>query len=500
MKFYRYGESVAVKRLRDAFGLDVAAVDDLQAMKDALEEEGADGLMLFVSFAALGEDMLDGLFLCSDIHRPPSVRVVVVLTQEERSEAGMISAMTRLRLFWHEPWDSVALPEDIQHLLVGAHQDRESARGPEQAGVGRQAATTIEVQAVGSEPSVDGGDTAGPGIAEERVSLRLDAVTRAEDAPDDELIQQMRSDLKSTLVRLRNVSPRVILGLPPGASESFVDQAYYRLLRDHHPDVHAHVNDGEVSRLAEEVFIEIRKLRQRALDERASTHPGLYPEPEDSSARVPASNAPTGPQRRHSTERMKAIAESARAMREERLVARARQEGQARAHRRQVTERLRKVRGSGDEPPMSVDQIHRTALAAVEAGSNDRALELFEQLDARKANVPGVSAWLSWLRWQDGALDDEQVIGDLDQLEAEYADDKRSNSVRLTLLGHVHRFGGQFLKAEGVYKEATRLDRNNEQAYRWWKYCSQRLEMKRATSRAEKEREGGLLSRLFGKR
>lgn len=560
MKFLSLGDCPGLPFLADAFALNVTSCATLQDLVARTAEAGGRSIAAFVDFNALGDDPLEALFALSDLHARPSVTVVIVLDDAHAGEAAFVSAMTRLDVFWSPPHDISGLPGPLQEAVVGAATSSPTAEQTTTARMhtptaeslgddtdlldGFDALDALDDLAFGSAPE----STAGFGAGAVDAPLHLDAAGSTQTTGNAQLVEEVRAGLRAFLTRIRHVAPHVILGVGADADPEEIEEACYRLMREHHPDVYAHIVDAEVTRLAEDVFVEIRGLRKHMLrraNGRSGSHAAVAPSttprggatvasgprvsraaparsvsPRPSSGAVPvaaassAGGSRTGHERGArrpvaaagaetvgpSTERMRAIADAARARREAEEKRRAEEEAAREARRLEVTARLRRVRGDSDEP-MTNDQVQRAAFAAVEAGNMERGLELFEILEARKARVAGLSAWILWLRGHVEARDPAELERALTELGQSLSEEPRARSVCTMLVGHVHRYAGRNRRAAEIYKEAAKQDPSNDQAYRWWRYANHRADqLGEAASTAGAEKTSNLFSRLFGKK
>ncbi len=113
------------------------------------------------------------------------------------------------------------------------------------------------------------------------------AKTRRANNPDDHVA--LEDDLQTSYNTIEDQSDHEIFGLWKGCGREAVKEAYYRMVKEHHPDVYGGNISPDIRRLAQQIFVAIRKAYSRLL---RTEHEQTVPPPDQRSEATPERQQP----------------------------------------------------------------------------------------------------------------------------------------------------------------------------------------------------------------
>ena len=316
--------------------------------------------------------------------------------------------------------------------------------------------------------------------------------------------------LTRTLKAMRKGSPYMVFGLDKGCGLKAVEQRYYQLVREHHPDVYARAGLPKIKSAAEKIFVEIQSAHGSLLKSETTQDP-VARTAGDSASSGGSSSQPgarrggrytRGASSRRESGANPSVSPNARQASSPSSSSRARQEGPekamaaaaAAARRRQAQKQAQASSQARRERPstmnrMTPDQLFLSGVRAYQSGANEKALGMMELAVQKGYDAPISKAYLGMLRYANKKSTKEESTKLLSEAFSAMETPRDKAQVEL-LMGHFHRSDGNEKQAAKHYKRAAKLDANNREAARWSRHYNRKEDDK-------KDSGGSFLNKLF---
>lgn len=323
---------------------------------------------------------------------------------------------------------------------------------------------------VSDSPRRTTGVNAVVGVANRAQTTRVTASTAI--VEEDRVEKETTSRLQGVLEAMANGDAYSVLSLAPGCGIDRINERYYELVRDYHPDRFSK-NPQALSRgLAERIFMSVRNAtaEARRLESGEITGASL------SSARVrtgsvPAVGVPTG---EAGKSRVADVLERLRSH----------SGSQAAVGGASTTGSFARVPtgvnvstagGFGSRPSsltrtqvsqFSPEQMVRNARKLVEASAYEKAAEMLALARTRGVAGPALDALEEYIGFATERRTSRIALKRLNELLETEQNDIEKARIQV-LLGHVLRVAGEDADALNAYAAASKLDSTNDESQRW---------------------------------
>lgn len=274
-----------------------------------------------------------------------------------------------------------------------------------------------------------------------------------------------------------------VLSLAPGCGVERINDRYYELVRDYHPDRFSKNPQAPSRVLAERIFMMVRN----ATAEARRLESGDFSRSATTSTRVPSNSGPVAsvPSGEAGKARVADVLERLRRNSgSHSAVGGASQTGSfARVPSRPNTPSDGVASGRPTSltrtqvSQYSPEQMVRNARKLVEASAYDKAAEMLALARTRGVEGPPIDALEEYIGFATEKRTSRLALKRLDELlEAEQNDIEKA---RIQVLrGHVQRVAGEDADAAKAYGAAAKLDTTNDEAQRWVRHMKMKLTKK----------------------
>lgn len=332
------------------------------------------------------------------------------------------------------------------------------------------------------------------------------------DPEGDRAEQEAAAKLQEIVSRMEKADCFGILGVEPGCGKDAINDRYYELVREYHPDRFSRSPSSRSRTLAERIFVLVRNATNEAKRRESGDFTGSVPR---SSVRPTIAQSAVGrppaatPPGVGSVTSGSAATSPASGSRVADVLDRLRKTSGAGSAVprvpgpstgivaepgspvRAVTGQFAAVGGRTNPPGMNrtqtvqltPEQMVRNARRLVDGGAWDKALETLQQARAKGAEGPPVEGLERFIAFSQQKVTPREVLTDLEKLIASETNDVERARLHV-LRGHVGRTSSEDGDTVKDYTAATKLDSTNEEASRWLRHVKMRETKKPAAAPA----------------